>query len=295
MGASTAPKPIGGRVEVGLEYGLQHQLQRHLHHSVFERGDTQRPEFPRFARLRDQPLPDGLGLVGSIAQFFPNLFEESSDATGTPFDLVPRHPVGSRCLAARVLGQPLPGHVNRSAVTNQIEQICEHLSGVCSTPPIQLALHVEDKPGIHRVGHQPASCLHSVPTAFLRHVDGFPVLGLLRRLRPPYSRSSVASIILPRLRPEASKEFSGSVDNLLSTVGADFTPCGIRPSGLAGFPESWCPMSFGHPRFASLQREPALHRSCDRPAHFRIGEVPLNGASAIGSVSLSMTDTLAGP
>jgi hypothetical protein len=50
-----------------------------------------------------------------------------------------------------------------------------------------------------------------------------------------------------------------------------------------------------HPGFPPLEWEPALHRSCDRLAHFRIGEVPLNGASAIGSVALSLTDTLAGP
>ena len=42
------------------------------------------------------------------------------------------------------------------------------------------------------------SCLQSVSTARLRHVDGFPVLGLLRRLRPRCARSPVASAIRPR-------------------------------------------------------------------------------------------------
>jgi hypothetical protein len=227
MGASTAPEPIRDRIEIRLEDRLQHQLQRHLHQSVFERGDAQWPELPRFARLRNQPLPDGLGLVGSVAQFAPNLFEESRCATGTLFDLAPRHSVRARCLTALVAGQPFPGGGNHSAVAYKIEQIREHLVGVCGTPPIQLALHVEDKPGIHRVGHQPASCLHSVPTAFLRHVDGFPVPGLLRRLRPSFPRSSVASIILTSSRQEAGKRFSGSVDDLSSVLGADFTPCGI--------------------------------------------------------------------
>ena len=40
---------------------------------------------------------------------------------------------------------------------------------------------------------------------------------------------------------------------------------------------------------------PALHRPYDRFTHFRVGEVTLDEASAIGSVSLSMTDLLAGP
>ena len=227
MGASTAPEPVGGRVEVRLEYWFQHQLQRHLHQSVFERGDTQRSELSRFARLRDQPLPDGLGLVGSVAQFAPNFFEESRCATGTLFDLAPRHSVRARCLAALVARQPFPGGGNHSAVAYKIEQIREPLFRVRGTPPIQLALHVEGEPGIHRVGHKSTSCLPVVSTAFLRHVDGFPVPGLLRRLRPSFPRSSVASIILTSSRQETGKRFSGSVDDLSSVLGADFTPCGI--------------------------------------------------------------------
>ena len=40
---------------------------------------------------------------------------------------------------------------------------------------------------------------------------------------------------------------------------------------------------------------PALHRSYDHFTHFRVGEGPPDEASAIGSVSLSMTDLPAGP
>jgi hypothetical protein len=185
--------------------------------------------------------------------------------------------------------------LDRHSIRSVFEQIREPLVRVCGTSPIQLALHVEDEPSIHRAGHKSTSCLHAISTAFLRHVDGFPVPGLLRRLRPPFSRSSVASIIPTQSGWEAGVGFSGSVSSLSSVVGADSTPCGIWSLGLAGFPKDWRPKWFGRLRFASLKREPALRRSFDRLTHFRVGEVTLNGASAIGSVALTMTDMLAGP
>ena len=34
------PEPVGDRLEVGLEYGFQHQLQRSLDHSIRDGGNT---------------------------------------------------------------------------------------------------------------------------------------------------------------------------------------------------------------------------------------------------------------
>src|SRR3712207_8195822 len=53
--------------------------------------------------------------------------------------------------------------------TTLFRSIREPLVGVCGTPPIQLALHVENEPGIHRVGQKSISCLQVVSTARLRH------------------------------------------------------------------------------------------------------------------------------
>ncbi|SFQ77564.1 hypothetical protein SAMN05216176_114105 [Nitratireductor indicus] len=71
--------------------------------------------------------------------------------------------------------------------------------------------------------------------ARLRHVDGFPALGPLRRLRTRFARSPVASANRPRKDGNAGG-FPSSTNCPLSAVGADSTPCGLRHPGLAGFP-----------------------------------------------------------
>ena len=195
MGASGGPEAVRGRIEVRLEDRFQHQLERHLDQSVFERGNAQWAELPRLARLWDKPLSNRLGLVGSSAQVLSDVLQKTCDAIGPPFDLLPRHAIRARRVAAPIPGQPLPSAEQCSAVAYDIEQIREPLVGVRGTPPIQLALHVENRPGIHRVGQMSLSCLQVASTARLRHVDGFPALGLLRRLRPRFARSPVASAI----------------------------------------------------------------------------------------------------
>ena len=237
MGASAGPEAIRDRIEIRLEDRLQYQLERHLDQSVFERGNPQWTELPRLARLRDEPLPYRLGLVSSSAQVLSDVLQKTCDAIGTLFDLLPCYAIRTRRVAAPVAGQPLPCLEKRSTVAYNIEQIREPLVGVRSTPPIQLALHVENEPGIHRVGQMSISCLQHVSITCLRHVDGFPVLGLLRRLRPHRAWSSVASTIRPR-RDGNAGGFPSSTDCPLSAVGADSTPCGIRLPGLAGFPGS---------------------------------------------------------
>ena len=69
-------------------------------------------------------------------------------------------------------------------------------------------------------------------TARLRHVDGFPVLGLLRRLRLRFARSPVASAIRPLRRRQRGRvpKFHRRSS---SALGADSTPCGFRHPGLA--------------------------------------------------------------
>jgi hypothetical protein len=78
-------------------------------------------------------------------------------------------------------------------------------------------------------------CLQIVSTARLRRVDGFPVLGLLRRLRPRCARSPVASAIRPRRGRKRGRVPKFHRCSLFA-VGADSTPCGIWLPGLAGFP-----------------------------------------------------------
>ena len=168
MGASTGPEAIRDRIEIRLEYGLQHHFERHLDQSILKRGDAQGPELSRFARFRDQPLPNRLGPVGSMPQVLPDILQKACDTIGAPFDRLPRHAIRARCIAAPVTSQPFPSVDERSAVADNIEQIRKHHRGVRGTPPIQLALHVENEPGIHRVGQEVhlllAQCIHCLPS-----------------------------------------------------------------------------------------------------------------------------------
>lgn len=144
------------------------RFQERRHGSVFERGNAQRAELSRLARLGDEPLPDRLGPVGSSPQLLSDVLQEACDAIGPLFDRLARHAIRTRRVAAPITGQLLPSVEQRSAIAYDIEQIREPLVGVCGTPPIQLALHVENEPGIHRVGHVVhlllAKCTHCPPS-----------------------------------------------------------------------------------------------------------------------------------
>src|SRR3546814_905859 len=168
------------------------------------------------------------------------------------------------------LGQPSPRLLKESAVAYEIEQISEDLVRVFVAPPIQFALHVEDERDIHLVGHRPTSCLLAVSTAPLRHVDGFPVLGLLRRLRPSSSRSLVASAIRGPTISEATTRFLGSVTDLWPAVGADFTPCGIGSRYRASPYRGWRAARRTPPVRVSIARTnapqiPGSHRRLTHP------------------------------
>ena len=56
VGPPVRPKPVGDRLEVGLEDGFQYQLQRGLDHPVGDGRDTETSQLPRAVTFRDQPL-----------------------------------------------------------------------------------------------------------------------------------------------------------------------------------------------------------------------------------------------
>ena len=103
----------------------------------------------------------------------------SFQASGSPCVVVT---TGSPYILARVrvafqnLSAPFWNHSFRSAFHPfGIEQIRKLLFRVCGTPPIQLVLHVENKPGIHRAGHMCVHiacflltiCIHCLPSPIL--------------------------------------------------------------------------------------------------------------------------------
>jgi len=78
----------------------------------------------------------------------------------------------------------------------------------------------------------PPSCLQTAFTVPLRHVDGFPALGLLWGLRPLLMRSPVA-LVIPK---EAPAGFPGSDNNPLLVLGPDSTPDGFGSVATTAMP-----------------------------------------------------------
>ena len=157
------------------------------------------------------------------------------DAIGPLFDRLSRHTIRAGCVAAPVTGQPVPGMGQRSAIAYKIEQIREPLFRGRDTPPIQLALHVENKLGIHRVGQDvhllPASCIHCPPSP----------CGRLSRPRTTTQAPSPLRAFAGRFgHPSPRGRKRGRVPKFhrcsSSAVGADSTPYGFRLPGLTGLP-----------------------------------------------------------
>lgn len=69
------PKPVRARQKIRLEYRLQHQLRRHLHHSVPYRRNAERP-LPSIG-LRYVPALHHLRPVLARAQLGAELFQEA--------------------------------------------------------------------------------------------------------------------------------------------------------------------------------------------------------------------------
>jgi hypothetical protein len=180
----------GGKVR--LEDRLQDQLQRRLHHPVSDGRDTE-PAPLGAARLGDQPLPDRSRLKLSR----PHRFAEQSQKGFLTDEHL--HPVGGPAVhpgraAAGVAPYPIPRHLKERGIDNQVEQIIKPASTVLACPSMQFGLNLQyPRPRLvqrrpRRVGiHQRPPGMTTPPcepAARLRHVDGFPALGLLRGLRP---------------------------------------------------------------------------------------------------------------
>jgi hypothetical protein len=105
MGAPSASEPKRGRIIVRLENGFQHELQGHLHQSVFQRWGAEWSELSGLARLRYQPLAHRLRFECSGSQFLSDAVEESSDSALQPFDRLPCYAVRAGRRTAFVSGQ----------------------------------------------------------------------------------------------------------------------------------------------------------------------------------------------
>ncbi len=194
MGASARAEPVRARLEVRLEDGFEHQLQRGLDHAVPDGRDAKPAPLAR-PGLGDHPLPHGQRHKPPSLQVGPQAGEERRLAT-QPLDVVGRlavHPGGA---CAPVPTHPAPANQQERRVTDKVEQVTEPPLRVVDGPSVQLGLdpqyprlrllsrqHRPRRAGVHQrlLACQLQACGLAAP---LRHAGGFPALGLLRGLRP---------------------------------------------------------------------------------------------------------------
>ena len=145
------------------------------------------------AALRDQPLLDRLRPEAPGTQLLAELAQEPLDAQPA-FDVIGVLPIHAGRARPSVGPHPLPRHHQRGRVTDEVVEVVEPPLPIVFCPLVQLALDPEYprlgrfRPRPRRGAIQrrpprlPDGCCKSA--ASLRHVAGFPDLGLLRRLRP---------------------------------------------------------------------------------------------------------------
>ncbi len=179
------------RLEVRLEDRFEYQLEGGLHHPVPHSRYAEAAEFSR--RLWDHPFPHGQGLEPAGLQVDSQVVEKCLDAP-LGLDVVGTLAVHARRAAAPVAPDPAPCLKEDGRIAHEVVEVTEPTVGGVGSPLVQLGLDSQyPQPGHFGSGHgasvftgdllacQSRHCGLAVP---LRHVAGFPDLGLLRGLRP---------------------------------------------------------------------------------------------------------------
>jgi hypothetical protein len=131
-------EPIGARLEIRLEDGLEHQFKACLDHAISDGRNTEATKFPIRLRYHHPPHFDRPELASF--QRLPDLAQESHDpdrgldhSHGGLVD-----PCGPGALTG---GHAFPrGHQERRIV-NEVEQVTEPAGRIFSRPAVQLGLH----------------------------------------------------------------------------------------------------------------------------------------------------------
>jgi hypothetical protein len=124
-------------MEVRLENGLQHQLQRSLHDPVGDGRDTQTAQLA--VRLRDRHLPHRIRPEHPLLELLTEPLKQSGRlhrAERSRCD-----PIGSGRTRTLVRPHPLPRDGEKVRVMNEVVQIIETAAGFIDRPMVQLALH----------------------------------------------------------------------------------------------------------------------------------------------------------
>ena len=162
---------------------------------------------PRPARLRN-PLPaTRTRSIPSRSQVVTKLLQESF-ASHSRANALHRLPVDSCGSSASVRGDLSPCASQIAWVGHPVPQLTIAAVGICFAPLIELALNAQEPGLIGLIIRVHGWFLrHRKPRRFpacLRHVHGFPVRGLLRRLRPQQPTLTGLARLARVPRPERS-------------------------------------------------------------------------------------------
>jgi len=135
------PEPVGDRLEVGLEDGLQHELQRGLDHLVGHGGYAELPQLPRSARLGNLALPHRQRPERALFQLGTQVIQEPL-GTDALLDQHDGHAVHAGRVRAPVARDPGIRHVQRRRVVHEVEQVIEPAAGTGRRPAVKLGLHL---------------------------------------------------------------------------------------------------------------------------------------------------------
>jgi hypothetical protein len=134
------PEPVGDRLEVRLEDGLQHELQRGLDHLVGHGGDAEFPQLPRSARLGDLAFPHRQRPERTRLELGTQVIQELLD-TDALFDQPDGHAVHAGRVRAPVALDPAVRHIQRRRVVHEVEQVIEPAARIGRRPAVKLGLH----------------------------------------------------------------------------------------------------------------------------------------------------------
>ena len=287
LGSAHRAEAVAARLEVRLEDRLEHQLEAGLHDTVARGRDAKTSQLAR--RLGDHPLahrqrsePAGLEIVSQLAQELLAVL----GADGAWLDAIDP---GRSC--SSVAPHAIPADRQEGRIADEVEQVTEPTIGAVGRPSVQLGLDLAVPATAPRRGSaterrcSPTTSWHSSIrhcwlAGSLRHVDGFPDLGLLRSLRPAPAPSADSGPARRRPRRATGGRLrDGShVHHVpIDGVGAQLFPCSIATSTPQTFLVASPPTALGRLR----SRPPASRTAC---AALRPTSTRLEPASALEGV-----------
>jgi len=148
--AAVRAEPVRARLEVRLEDGFEHQLQRGLDHPVRDARYPQSAELA--ALLRDHHPPHRFRPELTRLQQAPDFFQEHAHTSRPVLDIGHRGPVDPRRPRPFVLLDAKPRLGQELQVTDEVKQVTKPAGGIFSRPAVQLGLHL---PYLAVLGHLP--------------------------------------------------------------------------------------------------------------------------------------------